>query len=193
MNLTQFKSDLKFDIISEKDSIEEPEVQNVESPIKGLTINQKGLKSSQILKTIGIFQSSIRSKLPIKDQKTMNALTQEMLNFVEEKDDNFKRHQGESIAICMLLLIASKLGISKKDYLEPWKPLKRKMFKSIDNIKSSTCYPILKPAFAKIWRDYNSKKKDDEYVKNTKNNLNDNESSSALHRSRTLDGIDCGE
>ena len=184
-----FKSDLHFDMISERPEEEEVDTPQVESPLKPLHIDMKGLKSNQILKTIDIFAESTKGKLSAKEHKTMYALAQEMLNFVEENHNDFKRHQGESVAICMQLLIGSKLGLSRRDFLEAWRPMKRKLFKSIESIKTSRCYLPLKSAFGKIWNGFSKKMNKDNVLESTKVVLS--KDVSTIHRSRTLDDMEC--
>lgn len=121
------------------------------------TMDISGIKSNQIISTQNIFQSNIKTKITIKTSKMFKILIQEMLDIIKRDETAYRPHQGESISVCILYFVLSKLEINRSVFLEALKHMGRKLFKSIDSIKTCSCYTQIKSAFTKVWNKNKSK------------------------------------
>jgi hypothetical protein len=114
------------------------------------SLHLKGIKGMQILETVNFFYSKIfGGQNPATNSKFVT-LVNAMFEFVEIHQDDFKKHQSDSIAGCTLYLVCTSLEVNKKVFLEILRPLKRHLFKKVENIKKAACYKVLKTAFVKL-------------------------------------------
>lgn len=107
----------------------------------------KGIKAHQILATLSIFYSNVQDKLEPQMQREFELMTKLMLEFIETQEENFRKHQSDSIAGSVAFLISSGLNMGKKEFLNGIKPLKKNLFKNIEKIKKCACYPMLKKGY----------------------------------------------
>lgn len=115
-----------------------------------LTLSIKGIKSSQILSTIAFFQNYIDDRLTAKQKFEFRSLMQKMLAYIENHEDEFRKHQSDSVAGCAMLIVSSFLGVSRKDFLAALRPLGKNLFRTVERIKKSACYNRLKEGFGLI-------------------------------------------
>jgi hypothetical protein len=80
-------------------------------PVKKFTLNMGGIKSNQILATLDMFQRNCKAKFSAEAIDDFGKLTQKILSLVDNDEKTYKSHQGESIAVCILFFVLSKLGI----------------------------------------------------------------------------------
>lgn len=113
-------------------------------------LNLKGIKAHQILVTISTVYQYLDCKISKKQADAFENYVTRMQDFIEEHEESFRKHQSDSMAGCTLFLISSYIKISKKDFMESLKPLRKKLFTKIDKIKKSACYNPLKKAFQHI-------------------------------------------
>lgn len=104
----------------------------------------------QILETVNFFYSKIYDRQNPSGNSQFVTLVNSMFEFVETHQEDFKKHQSDSIAGCTLYLVCTSLEVNKKDFLEILRPLKRHLFKKVENIKKAACYKVLKTAFVKL-------------------------------------------
>ena len=109
-----------------------------------------GPKSAQLLFCMNLFQMQMKSKWNFTMEQEFLKLSQIMLDFFSSNIDSLKKQHAESIAASICLFVGSKIGISKKDFLEAMKPMKKNMVNKVDKIKKSTCYIQLKKAFKNV-------------------------------------------
>ena len=109
-----------------------------------------GPKSSQLLFCMTLFQSHMKGKWCSKVEQAFLKYSQAMLDYFSNNSEEMKNQHAESIAASICLLVESLIGISKKDFLEAMKPMKKNMLTKVEKIKKSTCYSIMKKAFKKV-------------------------------------------
>lgn len=109
-----------------------------------------GPKSAQLLFCMNLFQMQMKSKWNFAMEQEFLRLSQIMLDFFSSNVEQLKNQHAESIAASICLLVGSKIGISKKDFLDSMKPMKKNMLSKVDKIKKSTCYIQLKKAFKNV-------------------------------------------
>lgn len=114
------------------------------------SLHLKGIKGMQILETVNFFYSKIYDRQNPSGNSQFVTLVNSMFEFVETHQEDFKKHQSDSIAGCTLYLVCTSLEVNKKDFLEILRPLKRHLFKKVENIKKAACYKVLKSAFVKL-------------------------------------------
>jgi len=113
-------------------------------------LSASGPKSSQLLFCMTLFQMHMKGKWDKKLEQEFLNYTQTMLDFMNNNVEMMKNQHAESIAASICLLVGSKIGISKKDFLDAMKPMKKNMLTKVEKIKKSTCYSIMKKAFKKL-------------------------------------------
>lgn len=113
-------------------------------------LNCAGPKSAQLLFCMNLFQMQMKSKWSFAMEQEFLKLSQIMLDFFSSNAEQLKNQHAESIAASICLLVGSKIGISKKDFLDSMKPMKKNMLTKVDKIKKSTCYIQMKKAFKNI-------------------------------------------
>lgn len=109
-----------------------------------------GPKSTQLLFCMNLFQMQMKSKWNFAMEQEFLKLSQIMLDFFSSNVNQLKNQHAESIAASICLLVGSKIGVSKKDFLDAMKPMKKNMVSKVDKIKKSTCYIQMKVAFKKV-------------------------------------------
>merc|ERR1712010_294551 len=124
-----------------------PEIEK-NSEVKRLTAS--GPKSSQLLFCMTLFQMHMKGKWCPKVEQQFLKHSQAMLDYFTNNSDEMKNQHAESIAASICLLVGSLIGISKKDFLEAMKPMKKNMLTKVEKIKKSTCYSLMKRAFKKV-------------------------------------------
>lgn len=118
--------------------------------IPKLYLKCDGKKSGLVMFNIARFQQMIESKIDAKTYREFLDFVQKMLDNYEKNEEIFKTSHGESLAASILLLAASKVGVSKTDFLEALKPWNKKMFTKVEMIKKNACYKLWKKIFIKI-------------------------------------------
>jgi len=115
-----------------------------------IKLNCVGPKSAQLLYCMNLFQMQMKFKWTPAMEHEFLKLSQFMLDFFSANSDSLKNQHAESIAAAICLLIGSRIGISKKDFLDAMKPMKKNMLSKVDKIKKSTCYIQMKKAFKDV-------------------------------------------
>lgn len=118
--------------------------------IRPIRLTCVGPKSAQLLFCMNLFQMQMKSKWNFTMEQEFLRLSQIMLDYFSAHVESLKNQHAESIAASICLLVGSKIGISKKDFLDSMKPMKKNMVTKVDKIKKSTCYIQLKKAFKNV-------------------------------------------
>ena len=77
-------------------------------------------------------------------------LTQRMLDYYALHENDFKRAHSDSVAGCIMLLVASSIGFAKKDFLGALKAQGKTMFGNFKRIKESRSYGPWKKIFKTV-------------------------------------------
>lgn len=120
---------------------------NNSKPTTKFSMSLTGKKNGMVLHTLATFQSNISGKWDKTQSEEFNRLIQQFLKWYELNQDEFKYCKGDSIAASILLLVGTKIGISKKDFRLALRSLEKELFNKIENIKKTACYQGLKSAF----------------------------------------------
>jgi len=113
--------------------------------------NKKG--NDLILSRIAEFKKLISRHLTIEENEEFYKLANKMCQYVEYLGTGLKGVSSTSIVHSILILVASKIGISKKTFLKVLNTERRKHSNiRIDIIKKSQCYNTMKKGFVEIMK-----------------------------------------
>lgn len=143
-NFSRRKTDPSFDrevTQNEKKVIKKPE---------GLYLNFDGCKAAQIIAILNHFIFSMTKRWSTEVSKKFQQEIQLLLDYLGMNHESYKTSRADSLAVCYILLVGSKLGLSKKDFVECLKLQKLAMVEHISRIKKTRCYLEAKRAFIDI-------------------------------------------
>lgn len=109
----------------------------------------KGLKGSVVLACISTFQENVNN-LSVSQMSEFKTHVQYLLDYCENNEDIVRNSHAESISGCILLLVASHLGVGKKDFIAALAPMKKRMFGKVQLIKKASVYQDLKTGYSQI-------------------------------------------
>merc|ERR1712183_659882 len=88
-----------------------------ENRIAPQRLHTSGPKSTQSLFCMSLFQMQMKQKWSQKAEAEFMKYAQFMLEYFSIHNSELKNQHAESIAAAICLLVGSKVGISKKDFL----------------------------------------------------------------------------
>jgi hypothetical protein len=100
-----------------------------------LTLNIDGCKCGKILYVLNHFIMNMRDKWDAETSVTFSSEIQKLLDYLSINTANFKTARADSLAVCFILLVGSKLQISKKDFVGTLKMQKLVMVENIAKVK----------------------------------------------------------
>jgi len=109
----------------------------------------KGLKGSVVLECISTFQENY-NKFSASQKNEFKVHVQYLLDYCKNNEEIVKNSHAESIAGCILLLVASQMGVGKKDFVSALMPMKKRMFSKTQLIKKASVYQDLKTGYAHV-------------------------------------------
>ena len=93
---------------------------------------------------------NMREKWDAETSVTFCVEIQKLLDYLTINAAKFKTARADSLAVCFILLVGSKLQISKKDFVATLKMQKLAMVENIAKVKLTKCYLNAKRAFVDI-------------------------------------------
>lgn len=118
--------------------------------IKAEPLKITGNVNPMVLAHISSFQSNVAQRLTADQLGQFGVLCNKLVGYMEANDSMFKGGRGRSIADAMLLLVGSKIGLDKKDFLENIRTNERWTAGRLNDIKKYLCYKNLKKGFGEI-------------------------------------------
>lgn len=118
--------------------------------IKAEPLKTTGKVNPMVLVQVSSFQKNVASRLTAEQFGQFGVLCNKLVGYMEANGSKFKGVRGGSIADAMLLLVGSKIGLSKKDFLENIRTSERWTAGRLNDIKKYLCYKNLKKGFGGI-------------------------------------------
>jgi hypothetical protein len=118
--------------------------------IKAEPLKTTGNVNPMVLAQVSSFQSNVAPRLTADQFGQFGVLCNKLVWYIEANESMFKGVRGGSIADAMLLLVGSKIGLDKKDFLENIRTNKRWTASRLNDIKKYLCYKNLKKGFMEI-------------------------------------------
>lgn len=115
-------------------------------------ITESKLLSGRILYRIKIFESQMNKEFDQNQKNQFYNYLSQICEWIQLNEDKLKGFYAESIAQVMLFLVCSKIGVSKKTFIENLKPnvKSKRDLPKIENIKKLNCYSMMKKVFQQI-------------------------------------------
>jgi hypothetical protein len=108
--------------------------------IKAEPLKSNSNVNPMVLAQVSSFQRNVAPRLTPDQIRQFGVLCNILVGYMEANDSMFKGVRGGSIADAMLLLVGSRIGLDKKDFLENIRTNERWTACRLNDIKKYLCY-----------------------------------------------------